>query len=121
MLHEVVAVGMVRTAIGNFLGTLSGFTAVELGKLVGEEAIRRSGIDRNEIDEVITGMVYKTGCKANPARQIGIGLGIPDKAGALTVEQQCASGMRAIEIASQQIMLGKTQAALVVQCSFSLV
>lgn len=114
MLHEVVAVGMARTAIGNFLGTLSGLTAVELGKLVGEEAIRRSGIDRNEIDEVITGMVYKTGCKANPARQIGIGLGIPDKAGALTVEQQCASGMRAIEIASQQIMLGKTQAALVV-------
>lgn len=114
MLQQVVAVGMARTAIGNFLGSLSGFSAVQLGQLVGEEALRRSGIDRSEINEVITGMVYKAGCKANPARQIGIALGIPDEAGALTVEQQCASGMRATEIAAQQIMLGKTEAALVI-------
>ncbi len=114
MLKEVVAVGMARTAIGNFLGSLSGYTAVQLGELIGEEAIRRAGIDKSLIGEVITGMVYKAGCKANPARQIGISLGIPSTAGALTVEQQCASGMRAIEIASQQIMLGKTEAALVI-------
>lgn len=113
-IREVVAVGMARTAIGNFMGSLKDVSAVDLGKIAGEEALKRSGIEREKIGEVIVGMVYKTGCGGNPARQIGIALGIPEAAGALTVEQQCASGMRAIEIAFQQIMLGKSDASLVI-------
>lgn len=110
---EVVIVGMARTAIGNFMGSLSDFSAVELGILAGKEAISRANIKPENIDEVTAGMVFKTGLKANPARQIQLELGIPVASAATTIEQQCASGMRALEVACQQILLGKTQAALV--------
>lgn len=110
---EIVIVGMARTAIGNFMGSLSNLSAVDLGVIVGKEAMKRSNIKAEFIDEVTTGMVYKAGLKGNPARQIQINLGIPVSAGAITIEQQCASGMRALEIACQQILLGKTKAALV--------
>ncbi|HML31852.1 thiolase family protein [Sporomusa sphaeroides] len=114
--REVVVVGMARTAIGNFLGSLSSLTAVELAKIVGQEAIKRAKVSPQAIDEVLVGMVYKQGLKGNPARQVQIGLGIPVEGGAATIEQQCASGMRALEIATQQIILGKTEAALVCGC-----
>lgn len=114
--REVVVVGMARTAIGNFLGSLSSLTAVELAKIVGQEAIKRANVSPQVIDEVLVGMVYKQGLKGNPARQVQIGLGIPAAGGAATIEQQCASGMRALEIATQQIILGKTKAALVCGC-----
>ena len=113
-MNEVVIVGMARTAIGNFLGSLRSVPAVELGTCAAEAAIQRAKIPLEELEEVVAGMVYKTGCGANPARQIGMRLGLPASAGACTVEQQCASGMRAMEIAAQQILLGKRDAALVV-------
>jgi len=105
---------MARTAIGNFMGSLSSIKAVPLGEIVAQAALERAGVSPEWVDEVLVGMVYKAGCAANPARQIGVHLGVPDRAGAATVEQQCASGMRALEIAAQQIMLGKTDCALVV-------
>jgi acetyl-CoA C-acetyltransferase len=111
--NEVVIVGMARTAIGNFMGTLSNFSAVELGVFAAREAMRKGNVKPEDIDEVTAGMVYKAGAKANPARQIQLTLGIPFSAGATTIDQQCASGMRALEVACQQILLGKTQAALV--------
>jgi len=110
---QVVIVGMARTPIGNFLGKLSSLTAVELGIIAAKGALARAGILPSQIEEVITGMVFKEGVRANPARQIQISLGIPVEAGALTIEQQCASGIRALEIACQQIQLGKTQISLV--------
>ncbi len=110
---EVVIVGMARTAIGNFMGSLSDLSAVELGITAAKEAMKRANIKPENIDEVTTGMVFKTGLKANPARQIQLGLEIPVSSAATTIEQQCASGMRALEVACQQILLGKTQAALV--------
>lgn len=111
--NEVVIVGMARTAIGNFMGGLSNFSAVELGVFAAREAMRKGNVKPEDIDEVTAGMVYKAGAKANPARQIQLTLGIPFTAGATTIDQQCASGMRALEVACQQILLGKTQAALV--------
>lgn len=113
MNNEVVIVGMARTPIGEFLGRLSPLSAVELGTIAAKGAMERAGISPDQIDEVVTGMVYKAGAKGNPARQIQLALDIPVTAGALTVDQQCASGMRALEIACQQIQLGKTQASLV--------
>lgn len=110
---DVVIVGMARTAIGNFMGSLAGFSAVELGVFAAREAMRKGNVKPEDIDEVTTGMVYKAGAKANPARQIQLTLGIPVSAAATTIDQQCASGMRALEVACQQILLGKTQAALV--------
>jgi len=111
---EVVIIAGVRTPIGNFLGSLSSKSAVDLAKIVGAEAIRRSGVSPEQIDEVVMGMVYKQGLKGNPARQVQISLGIPVEGGAVVVEQQCASGMRAVEIACHQIILGKTECALVI-------
>ena len=114
--REVVAVGMARTAIGNFMGSLAGFTAVDLAKIVGQEAIKRAKVDPGKIEEVTVGMVYKAGLRANPARQVQVALGIPVEGAAVTVEQQCASGIRALEIACQEILLGKSESALVVGC-----
>lgn len=114
--HEVVLVGGMRTPIGDFLGNLSSVSAIELTKIAASSALERFGVSPEVIDEVTLGTVYKQGLRANPARQVQIALGIPPKGGAVTVEQQCASGMRALEIAMQQIQLGKTQAALVCGC-----
>lgn len=111
--REVVIAGMARTPIGNFLGSLSSLSAVELAIIAGKAALERAGIQPESIDEVTAGMVYKDGAKGNPARQIQIALGVPVKAAAVTVEQQCASSMRALEVACNQIQLGKTGAALV--------
>lgn len=111
--RDVVIVGMARTPIGKFGGALSSKTAVELGIIVGKAALERANIAPDQIDEVVTGTVYKTGLKGNPARQIQLALEIPVAAGAATIEQQCASGMRALEIGTQQIQLGKTDTCLV--------
>ena len=111
--HDAVILGMARTAIGNFRGALSSKTAVELGITAGREALKRAGVTPEQVDEVVAGTVYKAGQKGNPARQIQVGLGIPVTSGACTVEQLCASGMRALEIGTQQIQLGKTDISLI--------
>lgn len=111
--QDVVVLGMARTAIGNFRGALASKTAVELGVIAAREALSRSGVAPEQIDEAVTGNVYKAGLKGNPARQIQLALDIPVTAGAATIEQQCASGMRALEIGAQQIQLGKTGLCLV--------
>ncbi|MDR3349791.1 MAG: thiolase family protein [Acidaminococcales bacterium] len=113
IIKDVVIVGMCRTAIGKFQGSLSSVPAVELAKTVSAAAIKRAGAAPENIDEVVLGTVYKHGMKGNPARQVQLALGIPIAGAAVTVEQQCASSMRALEIACQQIQLGKTEAALV--------
>lgn len=113
-MRNVVIVGAKRTAIGEFLGSLKSVSAVELGIVAVKAALEQSGINPQQVDEVVGGMVYKAGVKGNPARQVQLKVGMPAVAGAVTVEQQCASGMRALEIASQQIMLGKTDISVAV-------
>lgn len=111
--REVVLVGMARTPIGDFLGTLSSLSAVELGVIAGKAAMERAGIKAEQVEDVSVGMVYKAGAKGNPARQIQLALNIPVEAAAACIDQQCASAMRALEIASHQIMLGKKDVSLV--------
>jgi len=106
--RDVVIVSAVRTPIGRFMGSLKDIEAVDLGKIVVREAIKRAGILPGQVEDVVGGMVYKGGAKGNPARQVQLGVGIPKEASAVTVDQQCVSAMRAFEIASQQIMLGKS-------------
>jgi acetyl-CoA C-acetyltransferase len=113
-MHEVVVAAAVRTAIGNFLGSLSRAPAVDLGITVTKAAVKRSGIDPATVQEVACGMVYKEGVKGNPARQIQIAAGLPDSGYASTVDQQCSSSMRAVEMISQQILLGKTDVGIAV-------
>ncbi|MCI2061330.1 MAG: thiolase family protein [Eubacteriaceae bacterium] len=113
-LHEVYAVSACRTPIGDFLGSLSSLTNVELGTIVAEEAINRAGIEKDAFEEVTCGMIYKGGSHGNPARQIQYAVGLPYTGYACTIDQLCGSAMRATEILSQQIMLGKTNVGLVI-------
>lgn len=112
-MKEVAIVSAVRTPIGKFLGSLSSFSAVDLGVIVVNEAMKRANIKPDQVDDIAGGMVYQAGTKGNPARQIQIKCGIPVSAGAVTIEQQCASSMRAFEISAQQIMLGKSDISVV--------
>lgn len=114
MSREVVVVSAARTPIGDFLGSLKDIPAVDLGKIAAQEALDRAGISADWVEDVVAGMVYQAGVKGNPARQIQLGIGIPDTAAAVTVEQQCASAMRAFEVAVQQILLGKSDIGLAV-------
>ncbi|HDJ28514.1 MAG TPA: acetyl-CoA C-acyltransferase, partial [Proteobacteria bacterium] len=80
-MKEVVIVSAVRTAIGNFQGGLSSFSATDLGGLVIEESIRRAGIEKNQVDEVIMGNVVPIGLGQNPGRQAMIKAGLPMEGG----------------------------------------
>lgn len=111
-MQKVYIVGAVRTPIGSFLGGLSSLGAVELANIAVKEAISRTGIKPEDVENVVGGIVYKAGLKGNPARQVQVACGIPIEASASTVDQQCASSMRAMEIAAMEIALGKNDVAV---------
>jgi acetyl-CoA C-acetyltransferase len=104
--REAVIVSACRTATGNFLGTLSSMKAPQLGAVVIKEAVKRSGIEMEQVQEVIMGQVLQGGCGQAPARQAAIAAGVPPEAGALTINKVCGSGLKAVELAAQAIMLG---------------
>lgn len=104
--RDAVIVSATRTPSGNFLGSLSSFTAPQLGTMVIKEAVKRAGIDPREVGEVIMGQVLQGGCGQAPARQAAIYAGIPPEAGAMTINKICGSGLKAVELAAQAIRLG---------------
>ena len=108
-MKEVVITSAVRTAIGNFLGALSPFSATELGGKVIEEAVRRSGIQKKDVDEVIMGNVLPFGLGQNPARQAMIKAALPMSGGAITVNKVCGSGLKAVMLAAQAILAGDAE------------
>ncbi len=105
----MVITSAVRTAIGNFLGALSSFSATELGGKVIEEAVRRSNIRKEDVDEVIMGNVLPFGLGQNPARQAMIKAGLPMAGGAITINKVCGSGLKAVMLAAQVIMAGDAE------------
>ncbi|MCX8117687.1 MAG: acetyl-CoA C-acetyltransferase [Desulfobacterota bacterium] len=107
--REVLITSAVRTPIGNFLGALSAFTATELGGKVIEEAVKRSKIQKEEVDEVIMGNVLPFGLGQNPARQAMIKAGLPMAGGALTINKVCGSGLKAVMLAAQVIQAGDAE------------
>ncbi|KYZ75827.1 acetyl-CoA acetyltransferase [Anaerosporomusa subterranea] len=111
---EVVIVGAKRTPIGDFLGKLKDVSAVDLGVIAVNAALSQAGVSPDQVQEVACGMIYKAGVKGNPGRQIQLKCGMPVEGYAYTVDQQCGSGMKAVELASQSIMLGKTDIAVAV-------
>ena len=113
-LHEVVIAGACRTPIGDFLGGLKDVSARDLAMAAGSEAMRRAGIEPRLVDELCMGQVCTAMQGSLPARQVGMRIGLTADSSACTINQNCASGMRALEVASQNIMLGKTQCALVI-------
>ena len=103
---DVVIVSAVRTAIGSFLGSLAGFPAHELGRLVIAEALTRAKVAPAEVDEGALGQVLTAACGQNPARQAALGAGIPAERTALTINQVCGSGLRTVAMGMQAILLG---------------
>lgn len=111
-MKEVVIVSAVRTAVGNFGGSLSGLSATDLGVIASKEAIRRSGIDPSEVSETIVGNILSAGLGQNIARQIAVKAGIADSRPAMTINKLCGSGLRAVTMAAQFIRLGDAEVVL---------
>src|ERR687898_1983683 len=109
---EIVISTPLRTAIGTFSGSLKDVPAVDLGTTVAKEVISRSGIDVEEINQVIVGNILMAGQGMNPARQVGINSGVPETSPAMTLNRMCASGLQAIVSAAQEIALGESDVIL---------
>lgn len=105
-LHEVVVVSALRTPIGSFGGALKNINAVELGAKTIEAVLKQANIAKTDVDEVIMGNVLQAGLGQNPARQAAIGAGLSQHTPAYTINKVCGSGLKAVHLASQSIMLG---------------
>jgi acetyl-CoA C-acetyltransferase len=108
-MKKVVITHAKRTPIGSFNGTLSSFTAPQLGSIVIKALLDESGIDKNIIDEVIMGNVISAGLGQAPARQAAIFAGLPDKTESLTINKMCGSGLKAVMLAHQAILAGDAE------------
>jgi acetyl-CoA C-acetyltransferase len=104
--------GAVRTPIGRFGGSLQSWTAADLGTAVAKESLRRAQIRPGQIDDSIWGCARQAGGGPNVARQITFRAGVPDRVPAFTVNQACGSGLRAIILAAEEIMLGRANIVL---------
>ncbi|MDD4802791.1 MAG: thiolase family protein [Syntrophomonas sp.] len=112
--REVVIVSGCRTPIGRFMGSLKGLSVKELAIIAGNEAIKRAGISADTIDELVLGQIYPHMQGSLPARQVAMAVGLPFRSNACNVNQNCASGMRALEIICDHIALGKIDIGLVI-------
>jgi Acetyl-CoA acetyltransferase len=113
-INEVVMVSGCRTAIGDYGGSLKPLRANDLSKVAAAEAVKRAGLQPSQIDELVMGMGLMQGNGSLPSRIVAMGIGMDHSSGACTVQQNCASAMRAVDIATSNLMLGRTEIALVV-------
>ncbi len=105
-MEEVYIISAVRTPIGSFGGSLSGFTAIELGSKAISGALEKAGVQANEVNEVFMGNVVSAYLGQAPARQAAIAAGIGYNVPCTTINKVCASGMKAVMFGAQSIMLG---------------
>ncbi|HPS65332.1 MAG TPA: thiolase family protein [Ignavibacteria bacterium] len=105
-MKDVFIISAVRTPIGSYLGSLSGFKATELGSIVIKETLRKAGIAAGKVSEVIMGCVLPAGLGQAPARQASIGAGIPVSVPCTTVNKVCGSGLKSVMLAAQAIKSG---------------
>ncbi|MFO8110275.1 MAG: acetyl-CoA C-acetyltransferase [Thermoplasmata archaeon] len=106
-MKEAVIISAARTAIGKFNGTLSGFSAPELGSFAIKEAVKRAGISKEDVQEVLMGNVVSAGLGQNPARQAAIAAEVPVEVGATTINKVCGSGLKSVMFAANSIRLGE--------------
>jgi acetyl-CoA C-acetyltransferase len=111
-MRPVFLTGAVRTPIGRFGGSLACWTAADLGTAVAQESLRRARVQPDQIDDSIWGCARQAGGGPNVARQITFRAGVPDRVPAFTVNQACGSGLRAIILAAEEIMLGRAEIVL---------
>jgi acetyl-CoA C-acetyltransferase len=105
---EVVIISGCRTPVGKFQGSLSDFSAPQLGAMVVREAVKRANFDPNIVDECIMGNVVSAGLGQNPARQAAIFGGLSPEVGAMTINKVCGSGLKAVALAAQAIETGNS-------------
>jgi acetyl-CoA C-acetyltransferase len=105
-MREAVIVSAVRTPLGGFNGALAGVGATKLGALAIEEAVKRAGIAKEDVNEVIMGMVLPCGYGQNPAKQAAVQAQMPWEAECITVNKVCGSGLKAVMLGAQAIQLG---------------
>ena len=111
-MSDSVIVSAVRLPTGKFLGALKDLSAPELGGLVVKEAVTRAGIDPTIVNECIMGNVVSAGLGQNPARQAALNGGLPAQVGAVTINEVCGSGLKAVMLATQGIAAGDIEVAV---------
>ena len=109
MNHEIVIVAATRTALGSFGGSLSSIPAHKLGAEVISSLLKKTGVNKNQIDEVILGQVLTAGSGQNPARQAAIEAGLPYQTPSMTINKVCGSGLKAVQLAFQAIACGDAE------------
>jgi acetyl-CoA C-acetyltransferase len=100
---DVVIISGCRTPVGKFQGSLSDFSAPQLGAVAVREAVKRAGVDPAQVDECIMGNVISAGLGQNPARQAAIYGGLASTTGAMTINKVCGSGLKAVALAAQAV------------------
>jgi acetyl-CoA C-acetyltransferase len=105
-MKEVYVISAVRTPIGSFGGSLSSLTAVQLGSIAFKGAIEKAGVDPKQIQEVFVGNVISAGLQQAPATQVAVGAGLGYNIPCTLINKVCASGMKAVMVGAQSIMLG---------------
>ncbi|MEL6531625.1 MAG: acetyl-CoA C-acetyltransferase [Pseudomonadota bacterium] len=106
---DVVIASAGRTPVGSFLGSFANVPAHDLGKAVLEAVVERAGVDKADVSETILGQVLTAAQGQNPARQAHINAGLPKESAAWGINQVCGSGLRAVAIGAQHIMLGDAE------------
>ncbi len=112
-MERVVIVEGARTPVGRFLGSFAETPAVQLGELAAVEALRRAGVDADQVDQTIVGHARQAGNGPNTGRQVSMRAGVPERVSAYNVNIACGSGMKATQLGAQQIMLGESEVVLV--------
>jgi acetyl-CoA C-acetyltransferase len=105
---DVVIISGCRTAVGKFQGSLTDLSAPQLGAVVVREAVKRAGLNSDQVDECIMGNVLPAGLGQNPARQAAIFGGLSPATGAMTINKVCGSGLKAVALAAQAVQTGNS-------------
>jgi acetyl-CoA C-acetyltransferase len=105
---DAVIISACRTPVGKFQGSLSDFSAPQLGAIVVREAVKRAGIDPAQVNECIMGNVVSAGLGQNPARQAAIFGGLSPATGAMTINKVCGSGLKSVALAAQAVQTGNS-------------
>nr|MBL0700198.1 acetyl-CoA C-acyltransferase [Desulfobacterales bacterium] len=105
-MKEAVIVSAVRTPLGSFNGSLGKIGATDLGAIVINEAVKRAGIKKEAVDEVLMGQVLPCGYGQNPAKQAAVRAGMPWEAECITVNKVCGSSLKTVMLAAQAIQVG---------------
>jgi acetyl-CoA C-acetyltransferase len=111
-MKNVYLAGAVRTPIGRYGGALAELTPAELGAVVAAESVRRAGLEPGDVQEVVWGCARQAGAGPNVGRQIAYRAGTPATVPASTINQACGSGLKAIILAAQEVLLGRARAVL---------